>query len=145
MALSFLINIPITLCCFYLIWYLRPWTKFLFLSSLFEKLRDARDKTLVCKNRKPNKLHDIHRIINKEAVRIVTKIQYVQCLGYFWLIFSRRPAVLSLYCISTAVLVINLNPKLQFKNTNNVTVSLIPFNNCRCSRREVLSMWDDTS
>ncbi len=25
----------------------------LILSSLFEKLRDARDKTLVCKNRKP--------------------------------------------------------------------------------------------
>jgi hypothetical protein len=47
------------------------------LSSLFEKLRDARDKSLVCKNRKPNKSHDIHRIINKEAVRIVTKIQYV--------------------------------------------------------------------
>ncbi len=26
------------------------------LSSLFEKLRDARDKTLVCKNRKPKKI-----------------------------------------------------------------------------------------
>ncbi len=31
--------------------------------------------------------HDIHRIINKEAVRIVTKIEYVNCLGYFWCIF----------------------------------------------------------
>ncbi len=26
------------------------------LSSLFEKLREARDKTLVCKNRKPKKI-----------------------------------------------------------------------------------------
>jgi hypothetical protein len=26
------------------------------LSSLFEKLRDARDKTLVCKDRKPKKI-----------------------------------------------------------------------------------------
>jgi hypothetical protein len=26
------------------------------LSPLFEKLRDARDKTLVCKNRKPKKI-----------------------------------------------------------------------------------------
>jgi hypothetical protein len=29
---------------------------FIVLSSLFEKLRDARDKTLVCKNRKPKKI-----------------------------------------------------------------------------------------
>ncbi len=30
--------------------------KFTILFSLFEKLRDARDKTLVCKNRKPKKI-----------------------------------------------------------------------------------------
>jgi hypothetical protein len=36
--------------------YLRVIFKTLFLSSLFEKLRDTRDKTLVCKNRKPKKI-----------------------------------------------------------------------------------------
>jgi hypothetical protein len=35
-----------------------------------------------------NKSHDIHRIINKEADRIVTKIEFVQCLGYFLVYFS---------------------------------------------------------
>jgi hypothetical protein len=40
-------------CCFLGVKNLR------ILSSLFEKLRDARDKTLVCKNRKPKKKNSI--------------------------------------------------------------------------------------
>jgi hypothetical protein len=47
--------------------------KFSILPLLFEKLRDARDKTLVCKNRKPKTSHDIHRINNKAANRIGEK------------------------------------------------------------------------
>ena len=39
-------------------------------------------------NRNRNKSQVIHSINNKEADRIVTKIKYVQCLGYFWFIFS---------------------------------------------------------
>jgi hypothetical protein len=34
----------------------RRMINFTILSSLFEKLRDVRDKTLVCKNRKPKKI-----------------------------------------------------------------------------------------
>ncbi len=71
---------------------LRSMKKYI-LSSLFEKLRGTRDKTLVCKNRNRN-------VIAKQSPEQISrkqwnkkKIKYEQCLGYFGYISSNSTAV----------------------------------------------------
>jgi hypothetical protein len=68
------------------------WIYFLILSSRFEKLGDARDKTLVCKNRNRNISQAIHSINNKDADRIGRKYQIRAMFRILLVYFFRMQA-----------------------------------------------------